>query len=336
MATLFVSLWVKAGTITINNQSIPFWGLARINTGPKLPGPILEVKVNDNIRIRLNNSFVNINQIGESIGLMFPGMEGVLVEEWPVGNLRPVQPQYINGELVSFTDYVENGSMFFPSGLLYRFQAKKPGIYLYESGVKSEKQIQMGVYGVINIKPIGYNIPSNNNYKTAYGAGTNSRYDVEKVLVMGEIDTIMHENVVPEDYYNMLDFKPNNWILNGREYPHTINSDNNFSQPYGSRINCKVNDRVLLRIVNAGYEAHTFYFGGLIGRVIAEDSYPLVTINSDLSYEKSGITLAPGQAADVIIIPTTKGEYYLYDRDYNHIVNEDTFPGGMVTRMVVS
>lgn len=334
MATLFFSLWVKRGTVTINNQNIPFWGLATLATGPRLPGPTIKAKVNDNIRIRLSNSFLNIKQIGEPVGLMFPGIEGVMVEEWPAGNSRPVQPQYINGELVAFTDYVDRGSIFLPKGLIYKFQAKKPGIYLYESGVKSEKQIQMGVYGIIVIKPVGYNMPGHSNYKTAYGAGTNSNYDVEKVLVMGEIDTTMHENVVPEKNYNMLDFKPNNWILNGRVYPHTIDSDNNSSQPYGSRINCRVNDRVLLRIANAGYEAHTFYFGGLTGRIIAEDSYPLVSADSDLSYEKNGITLAPGQTADVIIIPTARGEYILYDRDYNHIVNAESFPGGMMTSMV--
>jgi len=36
---------------------------------------------------------------------------------------------------------------------------------------------------------------------------------------------------------------------------------------------------------------------------------------------------------DVIITPTTTGEYYLCDREYNHLVNNEQFPGGMMTRL---
>lgn len=337
MAIITRLFWGKQGQLSLAGKTIPFWGLAPLfNGAAQVPGPVIESRVGDTIRVRLYNSFLNFAPIGEPISLMFPGQENVIVKKWPLGSYHSVQPQFVNNEFVSFTDYVDSGDLIQLNALEYQFVASKLGIYLYESGTHSEKQIQMGMYGAIVVRPIGYNLPNHANYKTAYGAGTRSRYDVEKMLVLGEFDSVMHETIVPNEYYDVLKFKPDSWVINGRSYPDTLSNNNTSSQPYGSQINCKAGDRVLLRIINAGFQNHTFYFGGLVGRVVAEDSSPLVRAGIDITYEKTGITLAAGQSADIMITTTTPGEFYLYDREYNHLVNEDQFPGGMMTKLMVS
>lgn len=336
MGVLQKNLWVKNGTILLNGKTVPFWGFASQNSNPQLPGPVIEAKVGDKIKITLFNSLLNSNSIGEPISLIFPGQKNVKVKEWLYGDYHLVQPQYENGKLVSLTDYLETTSYYYPTALKYKFRAKRPGIFLYESGTNSEKQIQMGAYGAVIIKPKGYDDPSHVNYKTAYGHDTKSNYDIEKILVLGEIDSNMHDKIIPGEYYDMLEFKPDYWLIDGRCYPDTINNNYTSTQPYNSKINCKVGDRVLLRIVNAGFETHTVNLGGLTGRVIAEDSYPLVRSGVDTTYEKTGITLASGKSIDIIVTPSTQGEFYLYARELNHIVNNDEFPGGMMTKIEVS
>lgn len=331
MANIVRLLSVKSGTISLPGNVVPFWGFSKKFFGtPQIPGPLIESREGDNIRVMLFNS--PVSGIIEPVSIIFPGQENVLVRHLPGGSLEPVQPQYSGGVMKSLTNYINPGDY----GIEYRFQVTRPGVYLYESGTNPEKQVQMGLYGVILVWPNRYNVPAHPNYKTAYGAGTQSNYDIVKVIVLGEIDTVMHNNVNEGVYYNMLNFKPDVWVINGRPFPDTLSGDNTSTQPYGSSINCRVEQRVLLRIINAGFQNHTFHFGGLVGKIVAEDSYPLVTSAGDATYEKTGFTLGAGQSVDVIITPTTTGEYYLYDREYNHLVNIDQFPGGMMTRLNVN
>lgn len=337
MGVIRKNLWMKKGIISLAGKTIPFWGFSKRHGKPQIPGPTIRAKVDDIIKIALLNGFLNQDPIEEPISIIFPGQENVKVKKWPFGErYRPVQPQYDDEKLISYTNFVEPTIYDYPNALLYRFKATRPGMFLYESGTNSEKQIQMGAYGAIIVKPKGYNRHSHPNYKTAYGANTRTEYDIEAGLVLGEIDSIMHENVTPNTYYDMLKFNPDYSIINGRVFPETLNNSDNSSQPYRSQIFCKVGQRVLLRIINAGYQNHTLYFGGLHGRVVAEDSFPLVSSDMDATYEKTGITLGAGKSADIILIPTMPGEFYLYDRQYNHIVNNDQFPGGMMTRLNVS
>lgn len=135
------------------------------------------------------------------------------------------------------------------------------------------------------------------DYRTAYGAGTRSRFDVEKTLVLADIDMLMHEALASGEAYNILDYSPDYWVMNGRSYPDTVRGDRDPTLPSqlsGSRIAVRVGQRLLLRVINAGFQNHTLHFGGLVGRVVAGDGYPLTTQTVDSSYEKTAITLGSG------------------------------------------
>lgn len=335
MGKILKNLWVKVGFLSLPAKKVPFWGLSEYKNKAQLPGPLIEAKVNDSIRINLFNNYMNLAPIGEPVSLIFPGQENIKAKHWPSKWFKPAQPQYLNGKLISFIDFVEPANYDDQKMVTYQFRATKPGIYIYESGTRCEKQIQMGIYGTILIRPENYNQDRHSRYKTAYGVGTGSEFDVEKVMVLGEIDSVMHENISVNKSYDIMNFKPDCWLINGRSFPYTVNAENSSSQPYSSQIYCKVGDRVLLRIINASFNHHTFHFGGLVGRVIAEDSFSLVNSGLDASYETMGITLGAGESVDVILTPITSGDYYLYDREYNHLVNDDQFPGGMMTQLKV-
>ncbi|MTI84484.1 MAG: ferroxidase [Firmicutes bacterium] len=334
MAVITKIFQVTAGTLSLPGRSVPFWGFSDFFWGsPQYPGPVVEATAGDQLIVWLIRNFSQ--PVGEPLSIVFPGQENVMVRKVPSGPFiyEPVQPQYSSGKMISLANFLDEQNDFI---IDYSFFANKPGIYLYESGTNSEKQIQMGLYGVIIVRPEGYSTPGHPSYKTAYGAGTGSDYDVEKVLVLSEIDSIMHENVLPGVYYDMLKFNPDFWVINGRSFPDSISEDNTSGQPYGSKIDCQVGQRVLLRTINAGFQNHTFHLGGFTGRIVAEDSFPLRARELDATYEKTGFTLGSGQSVDIIFTPTTPGEYHLYDREYHHLVNNDMFPGGMMTVINIS
>lgn len=331
MALVVRNLWVKRGTLSLPGRTVPFWGFAPSDTAPpRLPGPTIEARVGDMVFVLLRS-----NELNERVSIMFPGQRNVRVIGSPRG-VRRASPKYADGRMISFTDFLDPSA---PGHITYVFNATRPGVYLYESGTSPERQVQMGLYGVVLIRPRGYNIPTDPDYKTAYGAGTGTRFDVEKTLVLSDIDTLMHEALDSSEAYNILDYSPDYWMINGRSYPDTVRRDGDPalpSQPSGSSIAVRVGQRLLLRIINAGFQDHTLHFGGLVARVVAGDGYPLTTHTADASYEKTAITLGSGQSFDVMVTPTSPGEFYLRNRNYNHLVNLDSFPGGMMTRLDVA
>jgi FtsP/CotA-like multicopper oxidase with cupredoxin domain len=327
VALVIKNLWVKDGNISLAGKTVPFWGFAPSGGGtPILPGPLIEAEVGDMIWVNLHN-----RSIPYPVSVMFPGQENVFTRSG-LGLWARVRPQYENNVIVSLTDYLEPGQNM---PVRYLFQAVKPGVYLFESGTSPELQVQMGLWGILIVRPKDYS----SQLKTAYGANTGSEFDVEQVLVVSDVDSTMHTALNQGISYNLLDYAPDCWLINGRSCPDTLKNDDDAdlpNQPYSSLISAKVGQRVLLRIINAGFLNHTLQLGGLTGRVVAGDSFSFISATSDVSYQKTAITLGAGQSFDVILIPETPGEYYFYAREYGQVVNDDIFPGGMMTKMTVT
>lgn len=307
MATNF-SLWAKTGNISLPGTGpVPFWGFAGSAAGPaQLPGPHMEVPQNDNVQVILTND------LGFPVSVMFPGQE-----------FTPQPARDSGGLFVSYNSETAPGGAF-----SYNLTPGRPGIFLYESGTSPEKQVQMGLYGVMVVRPAGFD-PGNPATWTAYGPGTGTEYDVEKILVTGEIDTNLHQELAAGS--PAAEFNPGHFIINGRSYPDTTDPDSGGGQPYGSRVSVTSGQRVLLRIINAGFINHNIRFLGITPRVMAGDSWPLLSAGLDKSYEKNTITIGSGQSYDLLFTAPAAGQYMLYDRNLNCSVNDNTFPGGMMT-----
>ncbi|BAS26723.1 multicopper oxidase domain-containing protein [Limnochorda pilosa] len=315
-ATVIKHIWAKAGTIAMPGAggpvSIPVWGYAMDSCPSMIPGPTLDVTAGDTLQVVLHNT------LAEPVSMIFPGQPLVPRSEEDAGD-----------RWVSFTAHAEP-----QDSVAYAFQAARPGTYRYESGTHPERQVQMGLAGVLIVRPAGLD-PVDPATWTAYGTGTGSEYDVERVLVLGEVDSRLHHAVASGLPHDPLDYAPDGWMINGRAFPDTLAPDNDSSQPLGARVTATTGQRVLLRCVNTAFYPHALHFGGLSVRVVAEDGYPLRTPALDATYEKHTLTLAPGQTCDVILTARAPGEYYIFDRDLYHATNEGEFPGGMMTRLEV-
>ena len=314
MAVVTINLWAKQGHIKFpDGVEVPFWGFATNAGGePQLPGPVIKASVGDVLKINLHN------RLSDFVSLIFPGQDFI------------PEPVKEDGVMISYNAHALPGK-----SVKYTFTANRPGLFLYESGTRPEKQVPMGLYGAIEIYPESFK-----SNQTAYGNNTRSKFDVEKLLILSELDSRFNLAMGAGNPFNMLDFEPDYWLINGRSFPYTLLPDDaNFldSQRLSAKVNSRPGQRILLRCINAGTQNHTFRLEGITARVVAVDSWPLMTGSGsvDQTYLKNTITVASGESYDLLLKERKKGQYYLHDRDLHHLCTAGQFPGGMATRLDV-
>ncbi|MCB0087973.1 MAG: hypothetical protein KDE54_08670, partial [Caldilineaceae bacterium] len=183
----------------------------------------------------------------------------------------------------------------------YSFVASEPGTYIYESGTNPMKQVNMGLFGVLIVRPsrgAGYAYNTDNSKFTA---------DKEFMVLLSEIDPMLNRAVERGRPFNFNNYRPRYFMLNGRGFPDSIAPNNASwlpSQPYGSLVRVNPNDAsnpdpALIRYVNVTGQDMPFHPHGYNGRVIGRDGRPLVDGSADISFEKYSVNIGPGQTWDV-------------------------------------
>lgn len=283
---------------TPDGHSIYIWGFSgELGRPAQLPGPTLVVKQGDNVVVNLENT------LGEPVSLFFPGQESVKVLR--DGGQTPVRPQYDGtGKLLSLVDFAgyPGNPEGTPTRITYAFTARNPGTYLYESGTNPAKQVQMGLYGALVVLPLDFN-PAFRGGKTAYGLGTNTEYDREYLLIIGEIDPELHDAVERGEPCDLRRYKPRYWTINGRMAPDTMYPDSAPylpNQPYGSLVKLEPDEKVLLRYVGAGLDSHPLHPHGNHARLVGCDGRLLRNAWTDLSHRRFTVLVGPGQTCDLI------------------------------------
>ncbi|HEV7665594.1 MAG TPA: multicopper oxidase domain-containing protein [Chloroflexota bacterium] len=271
-----------------DGNTVYMWSFAAGNQAFQLPGPTLCVNQGATVTIVLNNTLT------EDVSLVFPGQESV------TANGAPAQPQFDTaGNVTSLAPVAPktNGSM------TYSFVASSPGTYLYLSGSDPTKQVQMGLYGSLVVRPT-------QGFDFAYNRA-DSRFNPanEYLMLFSEVDPILHHAVELGQAYDINTYQPRYWLINGRSFPDTI-SDNNSpwlpSQPYGALVHIHPTTvsnplPALVRYLNVGAYNHPFHPHGNHGRIIGRDGRALESSShEDLSYEKFLVLLGSGQTTDAL------------------------------------
>lgn len=285
----------KEGYIsTPDGNSIYMWGYALNGGMMQYPGPTLILNQGDTITITLTN------ELTVPVSITFPGQEGVVATGGVPGVItREAPPQ---------------------GSVTYSFTASRPGTYIYHSGTNPDLQVEMGLFGAIIIRPTGYDEMNN---RIAY-EHQDSIYDYEYLFLLSEIDPRYHQlaEVGKLDEIDTTTFFPVYWFINGRAAPDTMlpgNAPYLPTQPYNCMPVARPSERVLMRMIGAGRDAHPFHTHGNHHRIIARDGRLL---SSDL---QNGInliethfttTVVPGQTVDAIF--TWTGEKLGWDV-YGHV-----------------
>jgi FtsP/CotA-like multicopper oxidase with cupredoxin domain len=281
-----IDLCATSGGLALPDAvTAPVWGFAlaaRDPAGaptcagviPLVPGPVLDVGQDDVVTVVVHN------ELAEEVVFEAPGQA------------------------------IRQGSVAAaPHGVAtYTFTASDPGTFLYQSAAGSGRQLAMGLYGALIVRP-----PVAGR---AYASPTTG-YDQEAVLVLSAVDPAFNANPAT---YDLGLYKATYWLINGKAYPQT--------DPIHA---VAAGRRVLLRYVNAGFDNTTMRLLGARERVIARDARPLAN-----PIDAVGETMPAGGTEDVIVsVPAGGSRFALYNRQL-HLTNGTPAspthtPGGMMT-----
>jgi Multicopper oxidase len=282
-------LVAKPGMVeTPDGNSVYMWGYGNQATGGafQISGPNLCVVEGATVTVHLHNALTGPSAAPTSI--VFPGQEGVTAAGGSPGLFaREAAP---GGDVT------------------YTFTASQPGTYLYESGTEPQKQVEMGLYGALIVRPAACQPTSCQAYD---GTGTTFDPRREYLLVLNEIDPALHDAVQNGTTYDRGRLHNRYFTVNGRSFPDTIQANNASylpTQPYGALVRVKPYNATsnplpaMVRMVNAGLLNHPFHPHGNHLRMIAQDGRRFLTpTGGDASTEHFGETIASGSTEDFLL-----------------------------------
>lgn len=282
------SLTASDGYIsTPDGNSIYMWSYGNSKRGFQLPGPTLCVTSGQKVTVVLHNT------LPEATSIIFPGQSGVRAG----GNAA--QPQFDSGgSLTSMVQAAAPGKQ-----VTYTFTAGSPGTYLYESGTDVDKQVQMGLYGALVVRPAGHPDQLNDRPDSAFNP------DTDYVFLLSEVAPDVHLAVERGQAVDPSSYRSRYFMINGRSMPDTLAP--NFAswlptQPYSALVHIKPYDAstnprpAAIRYLNAGSVNFPFHPHGSDERVINRDGHAVEgPTGQDLSYEKYLLDVGPGQTIDV-------------------------------------
>jgi FtsP/CotA-like multicopper oxidase with cupredoxin domain len=245
----------------------------------QMSAPILQVREGDDQRVVLTN-----------LGLsMRPDLDDSHTIHWH-GFRNPI----------TFYDGAPEMSVAVPvaRNFTYLYRARDAGTYMYHCHFEDVEHVQMGMNGIVFIRPVLGDKFAYNHNSTAF--------DREFALLLNEIDPRPHDGLLAVQEFVWVTYKARYWTINGRCYPDTAKPSGDpslASQPISSLVQAQSGDTVLLRIANLGYEQHAVRLAGIPMHVVGQDATLLRSPGGvDTSYWTDTIYVGPGEARDVLIV----------------------------------
>jgi len=302
-ATVNVNLEAKAFQKAMPDGTLVWmWGFATNGGPPTVPGPRINALAGDTLSITLTN------RLPVPVSLVIPGQSIIP---------SPTKP---DGRVMSFTTEVAPGA----TGT-YNWATPKAGTYIYQSGTNPAVQVQMGLYGALTVdSAVGFAYPGKD-------------YTTEALLLFSEVDAELHAAIASGNYIGIpsapglappanpswtstIDYWPRYFLINGEGHPNPIPV---LGGPFS------VNQKILIRMLNAGLQTHVPTFLGSHISLIAEDGKPYL-----YAKEQYAVHLPAGKTLDAFFTPASPGDYPVLDRKLN-TTNAGVSPGGMIAKLAV-
>jgi hypothetical protein len=169
--------------------------------------------------------------------------------------------------------------------------------------------MQMGLVGALVVRPtMGANFAYNR-------ADTEFKPGNEYLLMLGEIDPLLHKAVEMGETFDLSNYKARYFTINGRTFPDTLAPNGASwlpSQPYSSlaRIHPENHDTgspaynplpALARYVGTGMADYPFHPHAFNSRVIGRDGRVMEgPAGEDITTERFSIPIGPGQTTDAL------------------------------------
>ena len=96
----------------------------------------------------------------------------------------------------------------------YFYAPHHPGTYIYHCHFEDSEHVQMGMTGIVFVRPAM-------GPKFAYNDASTA-FDREFSLLLNEIDVRPHDGLIGVQEFVWSEYRPQYWIINGRAYPDTV------------------------------------------------------------------------------------------------------------------
>jgi manganese oxidase len=239
--------------------------------------------------------------------------------------------------------------------VVYMFSAKYAGATMYHCHQEADIHVQMGMYGALVI----YSADDRANPNSAYnngGPGSNHggtlwgwNFAKDYVLLESEMDVRQHcseqgtyangvcpgVDTLPGQLaaWNPVDYQPQYWFLNGISFPQTIHAAGGpvlswaewiaAHKGYDPFITGSVGqrDKVLIHMINMGFETQPMHMHGFHGKVIGSDQrmWPWAQTAFGMGTEKNTLTIGSGEVYEWLI-------------DFGQVTVTSTYPPASQTR----
>jgi len=279
-------LWATTGALNLpGSPGMPIWGFSLVSTAGSAVLPGPAIIANHGETLQV----ILHNGLSEQLAMQFPGQA-----------MRPDLTGVAPGGMTT-----------------YSFVLSSPGTFLYEAGLlpNAQHQVALGLYGALIVRPLGAPLQAYADPATVF--------QDEALLVLSEIDPALNNAAIPANF-DMRNFKPKYWLINGEAYPDT------------DEIPSAAGNTVLLRIVNAGVDDHSLGALGLVQTIIAVDGSPL-----SYPFRVAAATIGSGQTSDRLVsVPASAGtagesRYALYESNLLLHNSGAAGFGGMLTFIMV-
>jgi FtsP/CotA-like multicopper oxidase with cupredoxin domain len=267
----------------------------------QMSAPTLDFRQNDDIKITLTNlGLVQRPDLTDSHTIHWHGFD---------------IPSPLN-------DGVPEVSVAVPIGkqLTYFYRPHREGTYMWHCHFEDVEHVQMGMTGIVFVRPIQDGTPIAGFTQFAYNDGDGSTgYHRHFAILLNEVWSGFHDGDRDIQESIATDYNPQWFTLNGRCYPGTVQPNDyngevsgittpnpNYgnaldrSQPNSSLVQVNGGERVLLRLANLGYQQHALQLPGINLHVIGQDASLLRNGTTDTSYWTNTLYIGPGEARDVL------------------------------------
>ncbi|MEZ0448691.1 multicopper oxidase domain-containing protein [Cellulomonas sp. ICMP 17802] len=313
----------------------------------KHTAPTLDFKQNDDIKITLTNlGLVQRPDLTDSHTIHWHGFD---------------VPSPLNDGVPEVSVAVPIAKQF-----TYFYRPHREGTYMYHCHFEDVEHVQMGMTGIVFVRPLQDGTPVGGFTKFAYNDGDGSTgYHRHFAILLNELWRNFHDGDRDIQESIATDYDPQWFTLNGRAYPQTLLPNDSpslpptsriatpnpnygdvadYSQPNSALVQVNPGDRVLLRLANLGYQQHAMQLPGIPMHVIGQDASLLRNGGVggvDTSYWTNTLYIGPGEARDVLFDAPpydparpsgsdTRGSYNVYvfkNRDWRRLTNFGAPPG---------
>jgi FtsP/CotA-like multicopper oxidase with cupredoxin domain len=125
-------------------------------------------------------------------------------------------------------------------------------------------------------------------------------FDRQYTLVLGELDDRVNKAIADGPGYDMDDYEPNYFTVNGLSYPDTATDTDTL-------VAMNQGEEVAIRFINSGLITYPMHFHGYHVRVATRDRVPETAV-----VDKDTVLVGVGECVDVILPVTQRGAYPLH------------------------